>query len=112
MNANPLRRARIRLGLRQVDVAADWSISKGLVSLWERGEHHPQPRHMKKIAKLLGLSENEALRAWLRWSLSVESPRLGGGVLPRGFRGERQTAPSPRRHRLGRSAKPRAVASA
>jgi transcriptional regulator with XRE-family HTH domain len=49
---NPLKMARLQIGISQWHVAKETGISQSLVSLYERGLREPKPEHKKALAKL------------------------------------------------------------
>ena len=51
-----IRSRRIRLGLRQLDLANALRVSAQAVSKWERGENAPDLALLPKLARLLDLS--------------------------------------------------------
>lgn len=56
---NPLRLARMRRGLRQIDLAIRVGISPARISYYETGILEPTPEVIKKIADVLNCTEAE-----------------------------------------------------
>lgn len=60
-----IRRARTHKRLEQADVAKALSVSRSLVSMWERDLSEPRVSQVREIAELTGVPES-----WL-WSTSM-----------------------------------------
>jgi len=58
---NKLRKARLRLGLRQVDLAQKAKIKSNYYAKLERGEVTPTLTTLKKILKALNLKSSDVL---------------------------------------------------
>lgn len=54
-----LRKYRILLGLKQVEVARILGISEGAYSRYEHGTRRPRPKLAKKLARLYGFDWTE-----------------------------------------------------
>ena len=60
--AHPIRSARLRLGLRQVDLAERLGVNRRAVQAWEAWQSVPDKERMPAIRKTLGLSELDEWR--------------------------------------------------
>ncbi len=58
---NKLKKARLKLGLRQVDLAQKAKINSNCYAKLERGEVTPTLTTLKKILKALGLKSSDVL---------------------------------------------------
>lgn len=54
-----LRLHRLRLGMRQADVAKYLGITEGAYNRYESGTRTPRPKHAIKLAALYGVGLNE-----------------------------------------------------
>lgn len=69
MTLQELRRSK---GLRQIDVASKLDVSLSTVSNWEMGRFGISKPHIKKVAKLYGVTAEELTKA-------IENTRLSRG---------------------------------
>ena len=62
MFINGIKLARMKAGLRQIDVAKAAGIAESTLSHYETGRTKPSPAVLKKLVEILGATENELLR--------------------------------------------------
>jgi ribosome-binding protein aMBF1 (putative translation factor) len=60
--AHPIKVARLRLGLRQVDLAEKLGVNRRAVQTWEAWQSIPDKERMPALRKTLGLSELDEWR--------------------------------------------------
>lgn len=62
MVVNGIRLARMKAGLRQIDVAKAAGIAESTLSHYETGRTKPSPAVLKKLVEIFGVTENELLK--------------------------------------------------
>lgn len=62
MFINGIKLARMKAGLRQVDVARAAGIAESTLSHYETGRTKPSPAVLRKLAGILGVTENKLLK--------------------------------------------------
>lgn len=55
----PFKLARMKTGLRQVDLARALGVSESLVAYWETGRKRPKPEHIAVLADMLKTDPRE-----------------------------------------------------
>ena len=58
---SPFKRKRLAAGLTQQQIADKLKISQAAVKKWDQGEAKPSPRFFPKLAKILGITADEAV---------------------------------------------------
>lgn len=66
-NINPIRAKRLAKGLTQSDLAKLLDADQATVAKWERGRRIPRPQSLRKLRRLLGLTDKEVVEIQL-WS--------------------------------------------
>jgi len=61
---SPLKLARMRANLRQLDLAKTIGVSEGVISKIETGRVKPNPIVLEQIKNVLKLSENDIQEMW------------------------------------------------
>ena len=57
-----LRNARKRADLTQADLATELGVHTSAVGFWENGESSPTPKHLVRLALLLGVTTDDLIR--------------------------------------------------
>lgn len=58
-----IKERRVQLGMTQAVLAKKMNVDQAAVSRWESGETKPLKKTWKKLAKVLGCTEDELLNA-------------------------------------------------
>ncbi|HHY32380.1 MAG TPA: helix-turn-helix transcriptional regulator [Firmicutes bacterium] len=58
---NALKLARMKAGLRQIDLAVALGVSESLITKWETGRAKPGGRFLERLAQLLGTEPRRLL---------------------------------------------------
>lgn len=56
-----LKEMRVRVNLKQEDVARKMNVDQAAISKWENGKNAPSRKYHKKLARLYGVSVEELL---------------------------------------------------
>lgn len=55
----PFKLARMKAGLRQIDIARALGVSESLIAYWETGRKRPKPEHIAVLADMLKTDPRE-----------------------------------------------------
>ena len=58
---NAFKRARLKLGLTQAELAESLNVSTVTVNKWENGRTFPKPKRLQEVADVLRTSVNQLL---------------------------------------------------
>lgn len=64
LQVNGIKLARMKAGLRQIDLAKSVGCSESLVAHWETGRAKPQDAVLDKLAKILNTETSELLQEY------------------------------------------------
>lgn len=56
---SPFKLARMKAGLRQIDIARMLDVSESLVACWETGRLRPRKHHLDRLTVLLNATPEE-----------------------------------------------------
>lgn len=81
LDPHALRRARLRLGLTQEQLAQQVGAGgHNRISEWERGKSSPHPRHLLMLASALGMHPRQLLAPTPAGSLDLRRMRIEAGL--------------------------------